>query len=132
MAAERHWVKRETGKVLPGLVAIGLFFAGYGWLAWWYDLARNDTLFVFLCLATSYQLRYGGNWRWLWVGSAWVGCKLQQGIDGCHVGTRRSMSYGACGFNNNNLSVYSNERLSNDGWRLETPDALPRATRLVG
>jgi len=63
-----HWVKRETGKVVPGLVAVGLFFAGYGWLAWWYDLARNDSLFVFLCLATSYQLRYGGNLRWLWAG----------------------------------------------------------------
>ena len=28
--------------------------------------------------------------------------------------------------------VYSNSQLSNAGWRLETDDALPRATRLVG
>lgn len=63
-----HWVRKETGKVVPGLVATGLFLAGYGWLAWWYDLARNDSLFVFLCLATSYQLRHGGQRQWLWAG----------------------------------------------------------------
>jgi hypothetical protein len=61
-----HWVRRETARVAPGLVASGLFFAGYGWLAWWYDLARNDTLFVLLCVATSYQLRHGGARRWVW------------------------------------------------------------------
>ena len=55
-------------KVLIGLVlgvAVGLFFAGYGWLAWWYDLARNDALFVFLALAAAYVLRHGGDRRWL-------------------------------------------------------------------
>lgn len=63
-----HWVRKETGKLVPGLVATGLFFAGYGWLAWWYDLARNDSLFVFLCLAATYQLRHGGKNNWLWAG----------------------------------------------------------------
>lgn len=63
-----HWVRKETDKSVPGLVAAGLFFAGYGWLAWWYDLARNDSLFVFLCIATTYQLRHGGNRKWLWAG----------------------------------------------------------------
>lgn len=61
-----HWVRRETGRVVPGLVASGLFFAGYGWLAWWYDLARNDSLFVLMVLAVAYQLRHGGGRRWLW------------------------------------------------------------------
>ncbi|HEX5050544.1 MAG TPA: hypothetical protein VFZ65_02115 [Planctomycetota bacterium] len=60
-----HWVRRATGGVAPGLVASGVFFAGYGWLAWWYDLARNDGLFVLLCLGTAYVLRYGGARRWL-------------------------------------------------------------------
>lgn len=61
-----HWVRVETRRLLPGLAASGLFVAGYGWLAWWYDLARNDSLFVFGCLATAYQLRHGGARRWLW------------------------------------------------------------------
>ncbi len=63
-----HWVRVETRRVLPGLVATGLFFAGYGWLAWWYDLARNDSLFVLLTLGAAYQLRHGGALRWLWAG----------------------------------------------------------------
>ncbi|MFK7739384.1 MAG: ArnT family glycosyltransferase [Planctomycetota bacterium] len=63
-----HWVRRDSGRVLPGLVATGMFLAGYGWLAWWFDLARNDSLFVMLCLAASYQLRYGTSKRWLWAG----------------------------------------------------------------
>jgi len=61
-----HWVRRETGGVVPGLVAVGLFFAGYGWLAWWYDLARNDGLFVLAMLGSGYLLRHGGTRRWLW------------------------------------------------------------------
>jgi hypothetical protein len=60
-----HWVRRETGRVVPGLVASGMFFAGYGWLAWWYDLARNDMPFVLLCVATAYVQRHGGRHRWL-------------------------------------------------------------------
>jgi len=63
-----HWVRVESGRVLPGLVATGLFFAGYGWLAWWYDLARNDSLFVLLALGCAYVLRHGGDRRWLWAG----------------------------------------------------------------
>jgi hypothetical protein len=64
-----HWVRRASGRVVPGLAASGLFVAGYGWLAWWYDLARNDTLFVFFCVATGYQLHQSnqrGAQRWLW------------------------------------------------------------------
>jgi hypothetical protein len=64
-----HWVRRETGRVGPGLVAVGLFLAGYGWLAWWYDLARNDGLFVLAMLGAGYQLRHGAARRWLWAGA---------------------------------------------------------------
>ena len=34
--------------------------------------------------------------------------------------------------NNNNISVYSSPTLGNDNWKVETMDALPRATRKVG
>lgn len=55
-----HWVRRETGRVLPGIVAIGLLAAGYGWLKSWYDLARNDTLFAAFALLAAYLLRWHG------------------------------------------------------------------------
>lgn len=61
-----HWVRMASGRFLPGFVASGLWLAGYGWLAWWFDLARNDTLFVFLCAIAAYTLRYGGRRAWLW------------------------------------------------------------------
>jgi hypothetical protein len=60
-----HWVRVETKRFLPGFAASGMFLAGYGWFWWWYDLARNDTLFVFLCLLTAFVLRHGPRWRWL-------------------------------------------------------------------
>lgn len=60
-----HWVRRETGRAAPGLVAGGLFLAGHGWLHWWFDLARNDALFVLPTLGAAYLLRHGGRWRWL-------------------------------------------------------------------
>lgn len=44
-------VRRETGRRYLGLVAAGLFCGGYGWLRTWYDLGRNDTLFVVVVLA---------------------------------------------------------------------------------
>lgn len=61
-----HWVRMASGRFLPGFVASGLWLAGYGWLAWWFDLARNDTLFVFLCAIATYTLRNGGRMAWLW------------------------------------------------------------------
>lgn len=64
-----HWVRKDGGdRVVPGVVASGTFLAGYGWLAWWFDLARNDSLFVFLCLATTFTLLRGGRRAWLWAG----------------------------------------------------------------
>lgn len=63
-----HWVRRETGKVVPGLVATGVFLAGYGWLFWWYDLARNDGLFLLCTLGCAYAVRHGGQRRWLLAG----------------------------------------------------------------
>lgn len=88
-----------------------------------------------------------GSWRFYWVGSAWVPCFPPAGNERCIDGSKPdgdgqclepkengclSMAYGACGFNNNNISVYSSPTLSNDNWRAETRDAVPRATRAVG
>lgn len=60
-----HWVRVHTGRFRPGLVASGVFFAGYGWLWWWYDLARNDSLFLLLILLCAYSLLHAGKYRWL-------------------------------------------------------------------
>lgn len=60
-----HHVRRETRNVAFGLVAASLFVAGYGWLAWWYDLARNDALFVLLIVSCCHVLRHGGARRWI-------------------------------------------------------------------
>jgi hypothetical protein len=86
-----------------------------------------------------------GSWRYYWVGSAWTPCEPVAGkcVDGQPVTTDGecresktngclSMVYGACGFNNNNLSIYSNAELVNDNWRRENSDAVPRANRAVG
>ena len=85
-----------------------------------------------------------GSWRYYWVGSAWAPCEPVDGkcvdgqpiIDGECMEPKAngclSMVYGACGFSNNNISIYSNAELVNDNWRLETLDAVPQATRAVG
>jgi len=60
-----HWVRKETGRVVAGLVSSGMFLAGYGWLFWWYDLARNDSPFLLAMLGCAYALRHGGRRGWL-------------------------------------------------------------------
>eukprot|EP00037_Helgoeca_nana_P020891 m.208992 g.208992 ORF g.208992 m.208992 type:complete len:568 (+) comp25436_c0_seq1:84-1787(+) len=88
-----------------------------------------------------------GSWRFYWVGSAWVRCTPGANSSTCVDGQPAtpdgeclepkengclSMKYGACGFNNNNISVYSSASLGNSGWRLESYDAVPMATRAIG
>jgi hypothetical protein len=60
------WVRRETGQRIAGVVAAGLFVAGYGYLHSWYDLARNDTLVLAALLATAALLRHGGRHAVWW------------------------------------------------------------------
>jgi hypothetical protein len=60
-----HWVRKETRQLVPGLAASGLFLAADGWLWWWFDLARNDSLFLLATLGCAYQLHHGGPRRWL-------------------------------------------------------------------
>ena len=69
--------------------------------------------------------------RYYWVGCAWVPCA--EGPTGCNfTSIHNNDTWGECGFNNNNMSVYSSATLANDNWRVETMDALPRSTRAVG
>lgn len=56
-----RWTHRETASKAAGFVAAGLLCAGYGFLRSWYDLARNDTLFLLGMLATGWLLRFGGH-----------------------------------------------------------------------
>lgn len=70
VAAIFGWVRRETASARLGVVAAGVFLAGHGWLAWWYDLARNDTLCVAGVLGAGALLRSAGPRRWLWAALA--------------------------------------------------------------
>jgi hypothetical protein len=50
-------VTHETGDWRAGVLAAGLFTAMFGWTAGWLDLARNDSLFLFLAMLAIYVLR---------------------------------------------------------------------------
>ena len=52
------FVKRETGSRLSGLLASGLFAATYRLSGDWLDVARVDSLFLFLLLAALYLIRF--------------------------------------------------------------------------
>jgi len=51
---------RESGNKTAAFVGSALFLAGYRLVGGWYDLARVDALFTFLCLAGLIALVYGG------------------------------------------------------------------------
>jgi hypothetical protein len=51
-------VARETGAPSSGALAAGLFAAMFGWTGGWFDIARNDSLFLLLALAAVYVLRW--------------------------------------------------------------------------
>ncbi|MBK7897698.1 MAG: glycosyltransferase family 39 protein [Anaerolineaceae bacterium] len=50
---------RESGSKVVAFVGSGLFLGGYRLVGGWYDLARVDALFAFLCLAGLAVLVYG-------------------------------------------------------------------------
>jgi len=51
-------VRRETGAVIPGIVAVGLYAATYDRVGGWFDLARLDSFYVLILLSGVYGLRY--------------------------------------------------------------------------
>jgi hypothetical protein len=54
-----YWVRRETGDLLAGLVAAGLFAATYAKTELWFDIARVDSLFLLFMLAGYALARFG-------------------------------------------------------------------------
>jgi 4-amino-4-deoxy-L-arabinose transferase-like glycosyltransferase len=53
--------RRETGRFYYGLVSAGLFAATFEIGGAWLDVARVDTLFVFLTVASAFALRFFGH-----------------------------------------------------------------------
>jgi len=51
-------VRRETGRVFPGILAVGLFAATYDRVGGWFDLARLDSFYLLLLLSGVYALRF--------------------------------------------------------------------------
>ena len=56
-------VKRETERPLAGFLACSLFAATYRIGGAWLDIARVDSLFLFLLLLAIYWIRFGTTWR---------------------------------------------------------------------
>ena len=52
------FVRRETGNLFAGLAASGLFAAVFKVSEAWYDIARVDSLFLFLLLLSVYLLKF--------------------------------------------------------------------------
>lgn len=59
MALIARFVLREGGGGLGAVLGVSLFTATYRLTESWFDLARIDSLALFLVLATAYGLRYG-------------------------------------------------------------------------
>lgn len=54
-------VKRETGSTFPAVLASGLFAATFRISGGWFDIARVDSLFLFLLLAGLFLIRFKGS-----------------------------------------------------------------------
>ncbi len=57
------FVKKETSNKTYSIISIGLFFASFNASGAWFDIARNDSLFLFLILLSLYLLRFSKSWR---------------------------------------------------------------------
>jgi hypothetical protein len=57
------FVLRETRDRVAALLAMGLFAATFRISGAWFDIARVDSLFLFLTLAALFPLRFGRGWR---------------------------------------------------------------------
>jgi hypothetical protein len=58
LAVTFRLVWREVGDPNAGVLAVGLFAATFGWTNGWFDLARTDSLLLFLAMLAVYILRW--------------------------------------------------------------------------
>ncbi len=56
-----YWVRRETDSIVAAFAAMGLFSATYAATAFWFDIARVDSLFVLLIVAGFALCRFAGS-----------------------------------------------------------------------
>ncbi|MEN6624957.1 MAG: glycosyltransferase family 39 protein [Candidatus Sumerlaeia bacterium] len=66
------FVRRETGRAWPGLIAAGLLAAAFDKTGLWMDIARVDSLFLCLTFAFVYVLHFYGARHWGWAVAAGV------------------------------------------------------------
>jgi len=52
-------VKRETGDIVHGVIAAGLYAATYTLTEHWFDIARVDSFFMLLLLSVIWLMRFG-------------------------------------------------------------------------
>jgi len=57
------FVLRETRNRVAALLAVGVFAATFRISGAWFDVARVDSLFLFLTLSGLFSLRFGRGWR---------------------------------------------------------------------
>lgn len=57
------WVHKETRNLIAAIVTVGLFAATYGESSYWFDIARVDSLLLFLLLSGEMLVRFGSRAR---------------------------------------------------------------------
>jgi len=70
------FVRRETGRRLPGLCAAALYTATFSMTEGWFDLARVDSLLPLLVLWAAYLIRFGEGGRSAGVAGVLLACAL--------------------------------------------------------
>jgi len=63
MAILFFFIRKETKDMFLGIIGAGLFAATFKIGGAWFDIARVDSLFVWLILATMYGLRFSITWK---------------------------------------------------------------------
>ncbi len=66
------FVRKETGSAVLGVLSVGLFSAAFKISGAWYDIARVDSLFILLLLASVYVVRFSPSFRGLLLAGALI------------------------------------------------------------